>query len=265
MSAPRIPIGDALVHLSYCFAIVFRTQKYLTQKLLTGSRNGSRYNFFKMELSEYERYENLRDREYKYCSNKDEVRGLFTEGIKTLPVVSCGGTLGFRYDDIEYPNGGTQAFLDYESECNKKNVIPYSYLELRYHWWFGKAVFMLSRQEPLRLARSANQALAEGFLKGGRIHILSIGLDSNCVGEFFKCKLPEVLEQGYRLHYSRLFGRSHMNAEWGCVPEILLEVEKNRGRLRLKLGKSPAPDEAQILSDWFGKLTSSATETQLPK
>lgn len=221
-----------------------------------------------VELSEYER---LRDREYEYLSNKDAVRDLLTEGIKTLPISSTGGTLGFRANDIKYPNGSRQDFRDYERKCQRKKIIPYSYLELHYYP-HGTKLFVPYQKIPTRLTSDTNQSLAEGILRGGRIHILEIDLyregsqnNYGFVKRFFEQKLPEVLEQGYKLHRARLFGRNDWGAERGEVSEILFEVEGKKGRLKLGLGKYPAPDEAQLLSDWFNHLVASVTQTETSK
>lgn len=216
-------------------------------------------------------YERLRNREYEYLSNKESVRGLLTAGIKTLPICSTGGTLGFSANDIEYPNGSSQSFRDYERRCQRKKIIPYSYLELDYHPHRTK-LFVPHQKTPTRLADDTNRSLAEGIMRGGRIHKLEINLcmggayrNDGFVKRFFEQKLPEVLEQGYTLHRARLFSRSDWGVERGEVPEILFEVEGKKGRLRLKLGKYTAPDEIQLLFNWFNQLVASVTQTEASK
>jgi len=183
----------------------------------------------------------------------DASQDLLKKMIKTLPYMP-------KKADIAMAAEGIQRSLLHESEktyieaCLEKNVMPFSYIKLRYKYEKGEGLFVPETYIGSLLmigdddSKEAKKAGTQGILKGGRIHRIITGIEIPAQEGFQKFRgelLDNMLESGYQFDEGSLWFSS---IDWHRTSGLSF------GRTVVQLdGELPSKERRGILK-WFDNL-----------
>ena len=140
---------------------------------------------------------------------EDSLHGMFLEILTTIPVQPISADIEFVADGLlPLPRESSKAQqMSYMNDCEKLRILPFSFLELSYHYDDSQKSLLGPNNCPLFSSWSARQykQMGKSYIQGGKFHRVNVKIGQKHVDEFEqfvneKKDLDHLISEQYKIH-----------------------------------------------------------------